>query len=45
MTTLVHRALMRAGLHPALTGAHLRRHALATQRLHHGASLTDIGAL
>ena len=45
MTTLVHRALMRAGLHPALTGAHLRRHVLATQRLHHGASLTDIGAL
>jgi len=45
MTTLVHRALMRAGLNPALKGAHLLRHALATQLLHNGAALTEIGEL
>jgi site-specific recombinase XerD len=43
--TLVHRALIRAGLNPALKGAHLLRHSLATQMLHNGASLTEIGEL
>jgi len=43
--TIVRRALGRAGLNPALKGAHLLRPSLATQLLHHGASLTDIGAL
>jgi site-specific recombinase XerD len=43
--TSVRRALARAGLHPAHTGAHLLRHALATPLLHHGASLAEIGEL
>jgi integrase/recombinase XerD len=43
--TIVRRALARAGRNPALKGAHLLRHALATQRLSNGASLTEIGAL
>lgn len=37
------RALMRAGLSPALKGAHLLRHSLATRMLRHGASLPEIG--
>lgn len=45
VSTIVHRALARAGLTPALRGAHLLRHALATDLLHHGASLAEIGAL
>jgi integrase/recombinase XerD len=44
MTTLVPRALMRAGRKPARKGAHLLRHALAPQLLHTGASLTASGA-
>lgn len=43
--TIVYRALNRAGLHPALKGAHLLRHSLATRLLREGASLTEIGEL
>jgi site-specific recombinase XerD len=43
--TIVRRTLVQAGLKPALKGAHLLRHSLATTLLHHGASLTEIGAL
>ena len=45
ISTIVRRALARAGLTPALKGAHLLRHSLATQMLHNGASLTEIGEL
>ena len=43
--TIVRRALARAGLNPALQGAPLLRHSLATPWLHNGASLTEIGEL
>jgi len=43
VSTIVPRALARAGLTPALRGAPLLRHALATDLLHNGASLADIG--
>ncbi|MDA1082791.1 MAG: site-specific integrase [Gemmatimonadetes bacterium] len=43
VSTIVRRALARAGLSPALKGAHLLRHSLATQMLRHGASLPEIG--
>lgn len=43
VSTIVQRALRRAGLSPALTGAHLFRHSLATRLLRHGASLREIG--
>ena len=42
---IVRRALRRAGLHPPRQGAHLLRHALATQMLRGGASLTQIGQI
>ena len=42
---IVRRALERAGLNPALKGAHLLRHSVATQMLRQGASLTEIGEL
>ncbi|WP_292502587.1 site-specific integrase [Mesorhizobium sp.] len=42
---IVHRALKRAGLTPAFKGAHLLRHALATDLLRRGASLVEIGQL
>jgi integrase/recombinase XerD len=45
ITTIVHRAIIRAGLNPTLKGAHLLRHSLATQLLQSGASLTEIGEL
>jgi site-specific recombinase XerD len=45
ISTIVRRALERAGLNPALKGAHLLRHSLATQLLHNGASLSEIGEL
>lgn len=43
VSTIVRRALERAGLSPALKGAHLLRHSLATRMLRHGASLPEIG--
>lgn len=41
--SLVRHTLMRAGVKAPTTGAHQFRHALATQMLHQGASLTEIG--
>jgi site-specific recombinase XerD len=43
VSTIVQRALAQAGLSPALKGAHLFRHSLATRMLRHGASLSEIG--
>ena len=43
VSSIVRRALARAGLSPAFTGAHLLRHSLATRMLRHGASLAEIG--
>lgn len=43
VSTIVRRALARAGLCPVLKGAHLLRHSLATRMLRHGASLPEIG--
>lgn len=45
ISSLVQRALERAGLNPAHKGAHLLRHTVATQMLRHGASLAEIGEL
>lgn len=45
ISTLVCRALNRAGLDPPLKGAHLLRHSLATQMLRGGASLAEIGQI
>ena len=43
VTTIVTRALARAGLAPSTRGAHLLRHSLATTLVRGGASLTEIG--
>jgi site-specific recombinase XerD len=43
VSTIVRRALARAGLCPAIKGAHLLRHSLATRMLRQGASLSEIG--
>jgi site-specific recombinase XerD len=43
VSTIVRRALDRAGLHPALKGAHVLRHSLATTMLCSGASMSEIG--
>ena len=43
VSTIVRRALERAGLHPPVKGAHLLRHSLATGMLRQGASLAEIG--
>ncbi len=43
VTTIVRRALDRADLHPALKGAHLLRHSLATSMLRSGATMSEIG--
>lgn len=43
VTTIVRRALDRAGLHPPVRGAHVLRHSLATRMLRQSASLTEIG--
>jgi site-specific recombinase XerD len=45
ISTLVARALKRAGVESPCTGAHLFRHTLATQLLHQGASLEEISQL
>ena len=45
ISTIVRRALDRAGLDPAHKGAHLLRHSVATQMLRQGASLAEIGEL
>ncbi len=41
--SIVRHALQRAGIQAPTTGAHQFRHALASQMLRHGASLTEIG--
>lgn len=43
VSTIVARALVRAGLTPATRGAHLLRHSLATAMVRRGASLAEIG--
>lgn len=43
LTTIVRRALDRADLHPALKGAHLLRHSLATSMLRSGGTMNEIG--
>lgn len=43
ISTIVCRALKRAGLRPALMGAHILRHSLATGMLRSGASMSEIG--
>jgi len=43
VSTIVARALGRAGLAPTMRGAHLLRHSLATTMLRRGASLSEIG--
>src|SRR6476646_7903370 len=43
ISTIVCRALKRAGLQPGFTGAHVLRHSLATGMLRSGASLDEIG--
>jgi site-specific recombinase XerD len=45
VSTIVRRALARAGLSPALKGAHVLRHSLATRMLRQGASLAEIGVV
>lgn len=45
VSTIVRRALERAGLEPASKGAHLLRHSLATNMLANGATLAEIGEL
>jgi site-specific recombinase XerD len=43
IAALIRESLKRAGIQAPTNGAHQFRHALATQMLHHGASLTEIG--
>lgn len=43
LSTIVSRAVQRAGLQPGHKGAHLLRHSLATGMLRRGASLAEIG--
>jgi len=45
VSSVVRRALARAGIESDRKGAHQFRHALATQMLRHGASLSEIGEL
>jgi site-specific recombinase XerD len=43
VSTIVRRALERAGLQPPAKGAHILRHTLATGMLRGGASMSEIG--
>lgn len=43
VSTIVRRAIARAGLEPATHGAHLLRHSLATAMVRRGASFAEIG--
>jgi site-specific recombinase XerD len=43
LSSIVRRALIRAGIDSARKGAHLFRHTLATDLLRQGSSLEDIG--
>ncbi len=43
VSTIVRRALERAGLNPPMKGAHVLRHSLATAMLRSGASMAEIG--
>ncbi|MFC1595630.1 site-specific integrase [Gemmatimonadota bacterium] len=45
VSTLVRRAILRAGLDPPLKGAHILRHSLATGMLRSGASMAEIGEI
>jgi site-specific recombinase XerD len=45
LSTIVHRALARADLHPPLQGAHLLRHSLATSMLRSGATMGEIAEI
>ena len=45
ISTIVCRALNRAGLQPSLKGAHVLRHSLATGMLRSGASMDEIGEI
>jgi integrase/recombinase XerD len=45
ISTIVCRALDRAGLQPSLKGAHILRHSLATGMLRSGASMDEIGEI
>ena len=45
VSTIVCRALHRAGLQPDFKGAHLLRHSLATGMLRRGASMAEIGEI
>lgn len=45
VSTIVRRALERAGLNPPAKGAHLLRHSLATGMLRSGASMAEIGEI
>jgi len=45
VSTIVRRALVRAGLNPPVKGAHLLRHSLATGMLRGGASMAEIGEI
>ena len=43
VSVLVRQAIENAGVQSAHTGAHVFRHSLATELLHNGASLDEIG--
>ena len=45
LSTVVRRAINRAGLHANFKGAHVLRHSLATGMLRSGASLAEIGEI
>jgi site-specific recombinase XerD len=45
ISTIVRRAINRAGLKPKFKGAHVLRHSLATRMLRSGASLDEIGQI